>query len=110
MGIIVETSTKLILKYDFDTDVLIPISPVSKQAFSRITHAHRSRQLITEQYIAEESIAQARAFFQRLRYGTPRDTTHFKVRLPDGLGITAPMRPFSQKITLRFTRSFSVRM
>lgn len=58
--------------------------PVSKQAFSRITHAHRSRQLITEQYIAEESIAQARAFFQRLRYGTPRDTTHFKVRLPDG--------------------------
>lgn len=84
LGIIVETSTKLILKYDFDTDVLIPISPVSKQAFSRITHAHRSRQLITEQYIAEESIAQARAFFQRLRYGTPRDTTHFKVRLPDG--------------------------
>lgn len=64
--------------------MLIPISPVSKQAFSRITHAHRSRQLITEQYIAEESIAQARAFFQRLRYGTPRDTTHFKVRLPDG--------------------------
>lgn len=84
LGLIIGSSPKMILKYQFDTNTFLPISPPAKEIFSHIPGRHDPESLLHAGYIARETLQDARNFFDGIRNGTAQSSVNIKVRARDG--------------------------
>ena len=84
LEMIVGSSQKMILKYQFDTDLLLPLSPPAREVLDRISGPHSLSGLVSDRYLAAESLGQAREFVTALRAGVPQNSVNIRVRTADG--------------------------
>lgn len=83
LEMIIGNSPRMILKYLFEVDRFVPISPSAKEIFARIPGQHDSETLLHARYIAQESLEDACSFFQGLCQGVPQNSVTIKVRAHD---------------------------
>lgn len=77
---IVGNSPRMILKYQFEGDCFVPLTPPAQKILARIPEPYTPGALITPRYIAGESLSDAQRFFAGLRDGAPQNLVNIKVR------------------------------
>lgn len=83
LEMIIGSSTKMILQYQFDTNTVLPISPPAKELFSHIPGRHDPDSLLHAGYLAPETLPDARRFLDGIRHGVPQSSVNIKVRTQD---------------------------
>lgn len=104
LQIIVESSPKILLKYDFNADSFCSISPVAKAFFGTLPELKNSKCLINSPYIAEESLNEARDVFEKMKSGVPKGSMNIRVKDP-----RIGWRWYKCNYSIAFTESLSPR-